>query len=262
MLSVAIVCRNNATTITRTLDSVVGLATEIVAVDSGSTDDTIPILESHHARVIRTEWKGHVATKQMALEACTQPWILSLDSDESLEPDLRAGIERALAEDDPRDHAFRVNRKVFYAGRFLEHAWQPEHRVRLVRAGHARWAGLDPHDKLEVLEPGPVPLLPGTLRHDSITTFADFLAKQAGHASTMARSLHRNGARGSHLRLLISPPGAFLKQLVLKRAFLDGWRGWLAAGSTGVSTAMKHLVLIELSRRGETEHPTPGPPER
>lgn len=254
MLSVAIVCKNNAATIGRTLDSVAGLATEIVAVDSGSTDETIAILESHQARVIRTEWRGHVATKQRALEACTQPWILSLDSDESLEPDLRDAVRHALDEDDPAIDAFRVNRKVHYRGRFLDHAWQPEHRVRLVRAGRARWAGLDPHDKLEPLDPArPVPLLPGTLRHDSITTFADFLAKQAGHAATMAASMHREGARGSYLRLLTSPPGALAKQLVLKGAWRDGWRGWLAAASTGVATAMKHMVLIELTNAPESE---------
>jgi glycosyltransferase involved in cell wall biosynthesis len=249
MLSVAIICRDSAATIARTLDSVAPIATEVVALDSGSIDDTIAILESHHARVIRTEWKGFVATKQLALDSCTQPWILSLDSDESLEPDLAASIKRALETNDPAIDAYRVNRKVFYAGRFLEHAWQPEHRIRLVRAGSARWGGLDPHDKLEPTDTAkPVPLLPGTLRHDSITTFADFLAKQARHAATMARSMQREGARPSYLRLVTSPPGAFLKQLILKSAWRDGWRGWLAAASTGVATAMKHITLIEITR--------------
>lgn len=253
MLSVAIVCKNNADTIGRTLASVAGLATEIVAVDSGSTDDTIAILESHDATIIRTEWKGHVATKQMALEACTQAWILSLDSDESLEPDLRQDIKRALDDNDPAIDAFRVNRKVFYAGRFLDYAWQPEHRVRLVRDGRARWGGLDPHDKLEPIDASrPMPLLGGTLRHDSITTFAEFLAKQAAHSATMARSLHAAGTRPSYTRLLISPPGAFLKQLVLKQAWRDGWRGWLAAGSAGVATAMKHMILIERTNSHES----------
>jgi glycosyltransferase involved in cell wall biosynthesis len=249
MLSVAIVCRDSAATIARTLDSVAPIATEIVALDSGSTDDTVPILESHNARVIRTDWRGFVATKQLALDACTQPWILALDSDESLEPDLAASIKRALETNDPTVDAYRVNRKVFYAGRFLDHAWQPEHRTRLVRAGQARWGGLDPHDKLEPTDPAkPVPLLPGTLRHDSITTFSDFLSKQARHAAVMAASMHREGARPSYLRLVTSPPGAFLKQLVLKSAWRDGWTGWLAAASTGVATAMKHINLIEISR--------------
>src|SRR5215468_6088436 len=115
-LSVSIVCRNNDRTIGRTIDSVAGLATEIVAVDSGSTDGTIPLLERHRARIIRTDWKGHVATKQMALEACTGDWVLSLDSDESLEPDLQASIREALDRNDQRAHGYEVNRKVWYRG--------------------------------------------------------------------------------------------------------------------------------------------------
>jgi hypothetical protein len=249
-LSVSIVCRNNEATIGRTLASVAGLAGEVVAVDSGSTDGTIPLLERHNARVIRSAWLGHVRTKQLALEACAGDWILCLDSDESLEPDLRASVDRAIARQEPA--GYLVNRKVYYRDRPLDYAWQPEHRLRLVRRGAAAWTGLDPHDRLELLagptRQGSLPVLSGTLRHDSISTFSDFLAKQAGHARTMAESLHREGRRGSILALVGSPPGAFLKQIVLKRAFMDGWPGWLAAASTAAATLMKHAALLELSR--------------
>ena len=122
-LSVAIVCRNSAATIARTLDSVKGLASEVVALDSGSTDGTIEMLERAGARVRRVEWRGHVATKQMALEACDQDWILCIDSDESVEPDLRASIERAVAA--PGADGYEVNRKVYYRDRPLNFACSP-----------------------------------------------------------------------------------------------------------------------------------------
>ncbi len=248
-LSIAIVCRSNAATIGRTLESVAGLADEIVAVDSGSTDGTIELLERHNARVIRSPWLGHVKTKQMALDACGGEWVLCLDSDESLDAALTAAIRRVMSDDDPTIAAAAVNRKVYYRDRQLNHAWQPEWRVRLVRRGRYRWGGLDPHDAME-----PVPgaggrevRLAGTLRHDSISTFAEFLAKQAEHARTMAESLHRAGRRGSVLRLMTSPPGAFFKQIVLKQAWRDGWPGWLAAASSAAGALMKHAVLIEMS---------------
>jgi len=251
-LSVAIVCKDNQTTIGRTLESVVGLAAEIVAVDSGSTDGTIGVLERHGARVIRSEWRGHVATKQMALDACTQDWALCLDSDESLQPELRSAIDAALARNEPRIHGYLVNRKVFYRDRPLNFAWQPEHRLRLVRRTAARWTGLDPHDRLEFTNPGQdPPLLAGDLRHDSISTFADFLAKQAVHSRTMAASMQGQGQRGSVLRLLTSPAGAFLKQIVIKQAWRDGWPGWLAAASTAAAALMKHATLLELSRAND-----------
>ncbi|MFI4897503.1 MAG: glycosyltransferase family 2 protein [Phycisphaerales bacterium JB059] len=262
-LSIAIVCKDNADTIGRVLDSVRGLAREIVAVDSGSTDATLDLLESANARVIGSDWLGHVATKQKALDACDTAWVLCLDSDEPVMPDLRASIERCVDTNDPSVVGARVNRKVWYCpgrrggenGRFLNHAWQPEWRLRLVRRERARWTGLDPHDKLEVVrEPGQTVIdLPGTLRHDSFATFTEQLAKEATYARLMARSLHASGARGSRLRVLTSPPGALLKQLVVKQAWRDGIPGFLAAGSTAASTLMKHLALLEISHSGGGE---------
>ncbi len=247
-LSVAIVCKNNQDTIGRTLESVAGLATQIVAFDSGSTDGTISLLETHGAQITRTQWKGHVATKQMALDACTEPWILCLDSDESLEPDLCESIRAAINDVEATADGYRVNRKVFYKGRFLNHAWQPELRLRLVRRGTARWGGLDPHDKLETTQTNArTQDLRGTLRHDSFTTIADHLAAQAAHARTMAASLIEAGARPSVVRLACSPVGAFLKQIVLKQAWRDGWRGWAAASSAAAGTLMKHAVLLEMA---------------
>lgn len=267
--SCAIVCRNNERTIPRVLDSIgpvlrglkdAGHDSEIVAYDSGSTDATLSILETAGARVLRGAWHGHIATKQMVLEACHGEWRLHLDSDESLEPDCAAALTRFLLA--PGEfRAARLNRKVWYLDSWLNHVWQPEWRLRLVRggdvaAGHARWGGLDPHDKLELIGSAanaPVEDLPGDVRHESFVDMADHLSKQIGHARTSAASLVATGARGSYLRLLISPPGAVFKQLVLRGGWRDGWRGWTASFSTGIATAMKHAILIELTHKGRDQ---------
>lgn len=248
-LSVSIVCKNNQSTIGRTLESVAGLASEIVAVDSGSTDDTIAILEKHGARVIRSPWLGHVKTKQLALEACTQEWILCLDSDESIDVELRARLELPGTLASASHDGFSLRRKVFYRDRPLNFAWQPEWRLRLVRRGRACWGGLDPHDQLALLDTQAVErrLDDGFVRHDSISTWGEFFTKQAQHARTMAKSMHREGARPSYFRLMTSPVGAFLKQIVLKQAWRDGWPGWLAAASTASGSLMKHAILFELA---------------
>ncbi len=262
-LSVAIICKDNERTIGRTLESIADLAAEVVAVDSGSTDRTIAILGSFHipgraVRVIRSDWLGHIRTKQKALDACTQAWILCLDSDESVLPDLGASIRSALSTDRPAIAGYRLNRKVFYQGRPLNHAWQPEWRLRLVRRAVARWDGIDPHDALRFSGDAAAARLSGDLRHDSFETFADHLRKQWSHSATMAAGLHTSGRRGSYLSLLVSPPGAFLKQLVLKRSFQDGYAGWLAAASTAAGALMKHAILLELSRStARTGDPTP-----
>lgn len=249
-LSVAIVCKDNRATIGRTLESVRGWAGEIVALDSGSTDGTLDLLAGAGARVLATPWLGHVKTKQRALEAATQDWVLCLDSDESVEPTLRTAVERAVGTPGTGVNGYRVNRKVWYAGGFLNHAWQPEWRLRLVRRGRAAWGGIDPHDELRML-PGagaPADLL-GTLRHDAFTDFSEFLGKQVAYGRLSAAGLYAAGKRGRLLRLLTSPPGAFLKQMLVKQAFRDGWRGWLAATATAVAAASKHAALLELSRK-------------
>lgn len=281
-LSIAIVCKSNASTIGRTLDSVRDLASEIVAIDSGSTDETIPMLEAAGARVVRSAWLGHVKTKQMALEHCTQPWILALDSDESLEPDLAHAIREALTRNDPTVGGYELNRKVWYAGRLLHHTFQPEWRLRLVRQGHARWGGMDPHDKLSLIPAPPPPphtppphtppqqtppdtqqaatnplkvqRLAGDLRHDSWATIDEHLARQVNYARISARSLLAHNRRTGGTRLIISTFGALLKQIVLRSAWRDGWRGWAAAGSAAAGTLMKHIILLE-QQQGQQQAP-------
>lgn len=243
-LAAAIVCKNNEGTIVRTLESVAPLCREIVAVDSGSTDGTIGLLEKFGARVIRSAWLGHVKTKQMALEACTQEWAFCIDSDESILPDLGESIKGALASVRPEIGGFMINRKVFYRGVPLNYAWQPEWRCRLVRRGAAAWGGIDPHDVLSVKQ-GETGRLRGTLRHDSFETFMEQLGKQVRYAEIQAQGMLAEGHKGSPINLLVSPGAAFLKQLILKRAFLDGRPGWMAAACTAAQALMKHVALLE-----------------
>ena len=266
-LSVAISCKNEAPRIGRVLASVaplIGDGGEILTVDSGSTDGTLDILRAHHCRIIETHWRGFNATRQFAIDNCRCPWILCLDADEPLDPVLTAAIREVVTKDDPAIIAARINRIIYYRGQPLRHAWQPEWRLRLLRAGVARTGGVEPHDKIEIIpgKPGRTVDLPGHIRHESIETFADFLRKQAGLSRASARAIHAAGGRGSRLALITSPPGAFFKQLIMKRAILDGVPGWMAAASQAAATLMKHIDLLELTTTGGTdraEDPTKDP---
>ena len=255
-LSVVTVCKNSAATMGPVLESVAGLAGEIIAIDSGSTDGTIEMCRDFGAVVIERRWEGFVRTKQIALESARLPWVLHLDSDEPVTPELAQAIRELIERDDPSDPervaGARVRRVVWYRGEPLQHAWQPEWRTRLVRtdlvAGkRARWAGIDPHDYLEIDGGvGRVVELGGVLRHDSFATFDEHLGKQLGHARTAATALHALGRRSSAWKLMTSPVGAFAKQIVVKQAWRDGPSGWLAAGTAAAGTLMKHMILLEL----------------
>lgn len=256
-ISISIVCKNSVETLPSVLDAVRPLVAgsgedsgEILAIDSGSTDGTLELLERAGARIIRSEWLGHVKTKQLALQHCAKPWILCLDSDEPPDAELCNSIIEALRVNDSRVSGYRVNRKVFFAGRFLDHCWQPEPRLRLVRKGFAGWTGIGPHDRLELLPGSGLERdLRGTLRHDSFRSFADHLEKQAVYARLSAQALFERGQRSNALHIATTAPAAFLKQVVIKSAWRDGWRGILAAASTAAGTLMKHIILTELSMR-------------
>jgi len=196
-ISVAIVCKNSERTIERTLSSVRELSVEIVAVDSGSTDATIDILGRYGATVIERPWEGYARTKQFAMEQCSQPWVLCLDSDESLEPRLRESIAAALRRDDPRVGGFQMNRKIWWRGAWLHHAWQPEWRLLLVRRDSAKWVGPEPHPRLELADPGlRIERLAGDLRHESFASMGEYLRKNIAHSETAAWQLFEQGARG------------------------------------------------------------------
>lgn len=258
-LSVMIPCRNNQRTMGRVLDSIRGLVDQLVVVDSGSTDATLDLVnacrrwggdDACEVLLIETHWRGYIKTKQLALDACSCEYTLWLDSDEPVSPELARSIKAAMARG--VDGA-TVNRVVEYRGRLLHHCWQPEHRLRLVRtelayAGHARFAGIDPHDFLELDPPHTAPLIEGTLIHQSFETFAEHLDNARRLSLVSAGSMHALGMRTTPLRLLFSPAGAFLKQLVLKGSWRDGYAGWLCASTSAAASRMKHMMLYEMQQ--------------
>lgn len=255
-------CKNNSRTIGRVLDSIKGIATQLVVVDSGSTDDTMDLInackdwsgdDQCEVVLIQTPWRGYVKTKQIALDACTHEFTLWIDSDEPLTHELRDGLRSAMAQG---IDAGKVNRVVEYKGKLLKHCWQPEHRLRFVRTqlakdNKARFAGIT-HDYLEVDAPIAPALISGTLIHDSFETFAKHLESQRHYSYIFANALHQQGKRSSAWKIMTSPPSAFLKQIILKGAWRDGYAGWLCAGTTAAGALMKHMMLYELQQKSLT----------
>lgn len=257
-LAIAICTKNNIRTIRRTLESVRDLADRIVIVDSGSTDGTTEIGRALGAEIHHREWNGPVAQKQYAMDLCADAdWVLLLDSDESPEPDLRESIRAVLREADDDDDpagpiAYEINRRVWFLGGWLKHAFQPEWRTRLVRGGHARLEGvgengLGGHDRIEV--DGRVDRLDGVCRHDSWTDLREMFTRYAALAERAAAYDPRGGRV---IDILFRPVVAIVKQLFVRRAILDGRRGLIASFGCGAGVLMKHLCIME--RRAELGH--------
>jgi glycosyltransferase involved in cell wall biosynthesis len=243
-LSVALVCFNEEADLRRTLEALAGLADEIVAVDSFSTDNTVALAREMGATVFQEPWAGHVGQKNSALAKCTGDWILAVDADEVLTEELVASIKSVLEEE--RDlNGYSINRRTFYMNRLLRYAWQPDRKLRLVRrAANPVWRGYDPHDSLWVK--GKTARLDGYMIHYSYKNFAEHMQKTAAYARKAAESYHQAGKKASRLSLLLRPAFVLFKRLFINRAILDGFPGIMASWSSALYVYMKYAFLWEL----------------
>ena len=249
-LSVAIITKNEAANMPRLLDSLAPLEpAEIVVVDSGSSDDTVPIAENRGARVIETDWPGHVEQKNRALDACTQPWILSLDADEPISPELAKNLRDLLLGNAASKDGYEISRLTWYLGDWLRHIWYPEWRLRLVRKGKARWTGYNPHDRLEI--DGAVGRLAGDIHHYSYTDIEDHFRRSIDYARIGAQALAARGKPFRWHKLVLAPVVRFVRLLIFRQGWRDGWRGWIIAWSSMFSGFLKYAFLYEIQRSGQ-----------
>jgi glycosyltransferase involved in cell wall biosynthesis len=242
-LSAAIITLNEAENLPRCLRSVRDLVSEIVVIDSGSKDGTREVAAQFGAVFEVQSWQGHVAQKNIALQKCREMWVLSLDADEELSPELASEIRKIFAAGEPQESGFYVNRFNFYLGKWIRHVWYPEWRLRLVRRECAKWGGLNPHDKLEVS--GVTTKLKGDLLHYPFSSVLDHLETELRYAGIMAESYAKEGRTCRWYHVVFSPCVAFFKLLVFKGGWMDGWRGWVIAGARALNTFAKYAALLE-----------------
>jgi len=227
MLSLAIIAKNEADRIAACIASVPA-ADEVVVLDSGSSDATAEVAERAGARVVRTDWPGHVAQKNRALSEVNGDWVLSLDADERLSPEAAADVAALIAS--PGEVAgASFPRCSHWLGRPIRHGrWYPDRKLRLVRRGLARWAGDDPHDRLVV--DGPVRRLRGDILHFPYRDLNEHLATIHRYGAISAASLARRGVIAHWYDVALRPPAHFVDAWVLRRGFLDGLPGLVIAG--------------------------------
>ena len=242
-ISVAVITLNEEKNLQRCLDSVRNLVSEIVVIDSGSTDGTQAIAEKFGAIFEVHSWPGYVAQKNIALKRCSQPWVLCLDADEAVSPELAESIRKTFANGEPRENGFYINRLNFYLGEWIRHAWNPEWRLRLARRDRAKWVGLKVHEKMEV--EGATQRLSGRLLHYSFESVSDHFQKTLNYASLSADSHAQDGRRYHWYQIVFSPWLAFFKVLLLKGGWRDGWRGWIIAGARWLNVFAKYTFLLE-----------------
>ncbi len=247
-LSVSILSFNEEENIGRALASIQDIASEIVVVDSHSTDKTREIARSYGARVFEESWKGFVAQQSSALEKCEKEWVLSIDCDEVVSPELKDSIVAAVT--NPHAHGYYMNRKTSYLGKFLHHAWQPDWKLRLFsKSASPRWGGYNPHAVLSIS--GKTEKLDGYLFHYSYRDVHDHFEKVLEYSRVVAEEYSQRGRAFRLYNLILNPLGAFMREYVLKRGFLDGVRGLAVAVSVTCYTFLKYFYLWEFHREND-----------
>jgi len=235
-LCVTIVTRNEEARIAACLQSV-AWAQQIVVVDAESTDRTVEIARTFGAQVFRRQWAGFADQKNFALAQAVQPWVLSLDADEQVMPELRAEILAVVRDDGPHD-GYYIPRKNIFLGRWIRHgAWFPDHQLRLFRRGVGAFRPVNVHESVEVR--GSRGYLRAPLLHRSYRDIDDFVQRSNRYSTLAAADIVRHKRRVFWVDLLLRPPGRFISMYILRRGFLDGRHGFLLAALYSYSVFLR-----------------------
>lgn len=243
-LSAVLITLNCAGSLPATLESL-KFCEEILAVDSGSSDGTIAILQAAGAKVIHADWRGFGPQKQFAIEQAAHDWVLCVDSDEIVSAGLRGSIETVLAKPECDYYQFpRCNR---FLGRYLRHGeGYPDLSLRLFDRRKARWSDDAVHEK--VITFGVVGRLQGDLLHHSEDSLETYLAKQNRYTSLAARTLVEEGKAVPTAKLLFSPLFRFIKFYFFRGGFRDGLPGLIHILCGCFNSFIKYAKMKEYSR--------------
>jgi glycosyltransferase involved in cell wall biosynthesis len=241
-LSVIIIAKNESENIAECIKSA-SFANEVIVLDSGSSDNTLPLAKKLGAKVFNRPWKGYGQHKNIAIQLAKHEWIFSLDADERISPELKKEILKVINR--PDFNVYDVPRRSLFVSRFIKHSgWQPDRTKRLFKKGSAKFSEHHVHEHLEsnyeighLLQP---------LIHYSYRDFETVLKKINVYSSLGARDLKRKGKKGSLKKAILHALWAFIRTYIVRFGFLDGREGLMLAISVAEGTYYRYIKLIYL----------------
>jgi glycosyltransferase involved in cell wall biosynthesis len=248
-ISGVVICLNEADRIGRCLESL-AFCDEIVVVDSGSMDGTREIARKYTPTVIEQPFLGYVKQKNYALARAKNDWVICLDADEALSPELAANIRGALARNPEGVSGYELDRVTHYLGVWHDRGeWYPDWQLRVFRRSRGHWGGLDPHDRVEL--DGQVLRLQGRLLHWNYRNLSDHIQTMDRFSARMARSLADSGVRFRKRDLVLRPLARFAKSYLLQQGFRKGIPGLIVSVAGAYYVFMKYAKLWELERQAK-----------
>lgn len=246
-LSVTVIVKNEEDRIGDCLSSVQAIADEIIILDSGSDDRTVEICKQYTDQVFETDWPGFGIQKQRALDKAKGDWVLAIDADERLTPELADEIKTALS-NNPDEVAFKTKWAVVLFGKQLNHGRSARYVLRLFRRQGARFSEDIVHEKV-ILPEGKVRKLKNRLLHYSIRDFEHLMNKNSlyswlGGKKRFEKGVTGGGLWGASIRAVL----VFIQIYIFRRGFMDGSVGFLMAVIYSQGAFNKYAVLWSLRR--------------
>lgn len=255
-LSVVLITQDEEANLPRTLESVMPLVRdgrgEIIIVDSGSTDRTLEIAHACGVKIFSEPWKGFAAQKNSAMEKATCDWVLQLDADEMLEPELAAEIAQAL-ESAPAVDGFWIPRKNFFLGRWIRHGgFYPDPKLRLIRRGAGKFEEYGAHPTIKIN--APTGKLSHALVHNAYPTLRGYIDHMNGYSSSGAEiAVAKGQGRFSSINIVVRPLLTFVYNYFFRLGFLDGREGLLLHLYHSVYVSWKYAKAWESARRSRSD---------
>ena len=249
VLSVCIITHNEEGNIARTLDSVKTIADELIVVDSGSTDRTVELARARGAKVFVEEWRGFSKQKNAAMAKASGDWILSLDADEEVSPELATSIQKLLRSGAaPEFDAYMVARRNLYLNRWLKRSgYYPDRKLRLVRRGMGEFEDRAVHESMHTT--GKIGRLEGDLIHHAYATLESFI-EHANRYSSLGGEMEASERKVgfSIANIVLRPIVAFIYRYFFRLGFLDGREGLLVHLNHAAYVSWKYAKAWEYSK--------------
>ncbi len=246
-LSVVIITYNEEKNIERLLQSVQGIADDIVVLDSYSTDKTAEICNRYKVNFIQRKWEGYAATKNFANTQAKYDWVLSMDADEALSEELKKSITEIKKQE--KLIAASFNRLTNYCGKWIKHCgWYPDVKVRLFDRRITKWEGLI-HEQLTMEPKQEIVRLKGDCLHYSYYTVEQHYTQTEKFTTLSANDLHAKNKKANFIKIYVSPIVKFLQMYFLKLGILDGYYGFVVCKISAYSTYLKYSKLLKLNNQ-------------
>ena len=246
-ISVVIITKNEAHIIANTLQSLQPVITDIVIVDSGSTDETVAICKQFNAVVIETDWAGYGINKNKGIAAAKNDWILSLDADEAIDEELKQSLLQLDLKND--EEVFDIRFKNFFCNKWIRFGeWGFDKHVRLFNRQKVQWNNVAVHENLIFPPAVKIVKLKGNILHYTVHNRQDYDAKTDHYARMNAMKYIIAGKKAGVFKQYFSPLFAFIQHYIFRLGFLDGEEGFIIAKTTARYTFLKYRYLKEMNR--------------